>query len=162
MFASLHQLPPLQYSQLCGLWAGSIRGTVHHLIIADYLWYGRHVGTSFVAGVDTAKLSALWASSSPASAWHESLPGTDLRVSQRLVHEQCARWGKLLATMTEAQADGTFSYTTTSNEERVKHRGACIAHNFNHNTHHRGQISAVITQFGLPAQVRLHFLQVCL
>jgi hypothetical protein len=26
-----------------------------------------------------------------------------------------------------------------------------LAHNFNHNTHHRGQISAAVTQFGLPA-----------
>src|SRR5437764_366929 len=31
----------------------------------------------------------------------------------------------------------------------VENVGACILHAFNHQTHHRGQVSAAVTQFGV-------------
>lgn len=156
LFTSLHAMPPAQYTQPCGLFAGCIRGTVQHILFADYLWYARHTGAARVGGVQIDSLVPLWSSTAPHVDWARagdtcSPPIASLATAETHILEQCDRWHVLLNSLSDAQVDTEFSYQSTTGEHMKKHRGTTLAHVFHHSTHHRGQVSAAVTQFGHPA-----------
>jgi uncharacterized damage-inducible protein DinB len=44
--------------------------------------------------------------------------------------------------------DETFTYIDTKGNKHVRTRTETLDHFFNHNTHHRGQITAAMTKYG--------------
>jgi uncharacterized damage-inducible protein DinB len=153
LFASLAALPPApsphSYAADVGLYAASVAGTVNHLLCGDLLWYSRFTGAPAVAGYTIADLTPLWRDGTPATAWAAVVP--DRAAAEAAVRAQCDRWVAFTSTVTEEAAGGTLRYATTSGAPGVKPYGAALAHVFNHGTHHRGQITAAVTQAGLPA-----------
>ncbi len=107
LFQALHVLPADAYTADAELFAGTIQGTVHHLLLSDYLWYGRHSGQPVVAGVDTKLLGPLWGSSTPRSTWsNPNIPGMVHHTG--LVAENCP-----FGIASEAWADNTRSIIST-------------------------------------------------
>ena len=157
LFASVRAMPADQWTRPVGVFCGSLRGTVHHVLFADWLWSSR-LGHP-VAGIDLHQLVPLWAASDPGTAWTRAgdglLPGVPalhtLAATQLAVAQQCERWEGVAAALTDAHADGMMSYTSTDQRVMTKHRGAALSHVFNHATHHRGQASAAVTLLGFPA-----------
>ena len=128
------------YRRNLGLFFKSIHGTLNHLLVGEHLlWYPR-----FARGASPKAGSAL-------TLDMEAEPDR-ARLAQAL-QGGAANWLPLLEVWPAERFDGTFTYTTTRGNPVTLPFAAALAHVFNHGTHHRGQISAALTQLGQPAPV---------
>ena len=93
------------------------------------------------------KVSSLW--SGPPTAWMSLT--RDLHHVDDEVSKQGDRWLTYVSSLSDADLRSAFSYKNTSGVPLHNVRGPILTHVFNHGTHHRGQISAVITKLGQPA-----------
>lgn len=116
-----------------GAFFGSIGATFRHIYWADYLWLGRFgvVEPPKVASFDEAQQYIPW----------------DAFVAQRGELDAVIRdWADGL---TQETIDSHLQYSTLSYGERSGPMAPLIVHLFNHATHHRGQIHAMLTALGL-------------
>ena len=111
----------------------SIHGTLNHLLLADRMWLHRFVGTRFPVAVATLA--------------HELYSDFDeLRRERALTDQQIEDWASKLS---EHDFAKQLSYVpATSPEERTLPLALCIVHFFNHQTHHRGQLTTLLEQYG--------------
>ena len=56
---------------------------------------------------------------------------------------------KITQDLTVESYNGIIKYTTSSGEYLEKNIGEFFQHIFNHQTHHRGQLTCILSQFGL-------------
>ncbi|KIN76908.1 DinB family protein [Sulfitobacter mediterraneus KCTC 32188] len=122
-----------------GAFFGSIKGTLNHLLWGDLLWLSRFAGGDFPKiesasqFVDLYKTISIWSSESfrcdnRIIAWAESLKQIDLL--------------------------GELTWKSITMDKEVKTPlSLCITHYFNHQTHHRGQVHAMLTAAGQKAPV---------
>ncbi|WP_231119090.1 DinB family protein [Rhodovulum sp. MB263] len=113
---------------------GSIQGTMAHLLWADHVWMSRLDGweAPHVRLEDSAGFVADW------SEYRSKRQITDARIS---------RWAQGLS---EPGLAGDLAwYSGAAGREMVVPRAICIVHMFNHQTHHRGQIHAMLTAAGV-------------
>jgi uncharacterized damage-inducible protein DinB len=125
----------------------SVLGTMNHILAADLLWYSRMTSSSSVGRFQVADVSARW--SQPAATWLTLTEGLDDCDNE--IQAQCDRWRVLVRGLTPSAWSNPFSYTNTRGEPLENRFGPILTHVFNHGTHHRGQVSTVITGAGLPA-----------
>ena len=130
---AVRALPEEAYRRDVGLFFKSIHGTLNHLLVAEHLLWQRR----FAEGV------------SPKLALDEEAEPDRARLAARLL-EGAARWQPLLESWPAARFEGTLDYTNTRGEDVALPFALTLAHVFNHGTHHRGQISAALTQLGQP------------
>ena len=130
---AVRALPEEAYRRDMGLFFKSIHGTLNHLLVAEHLLWQRR----FAEGV------------SPKLALDEEAEPDRARLAARLL-EGAARWQPLLESWPAARFEGTLDYTNTRGEDVALPFALTLAHVFNHGTHHRGQISAALTQLGQP------------
>jgi len=62
-----------------------------------------------------------------------------------------SRWIVQVQTLTDEQLAAELSYVNTKGQTRTVVRGLALAQVFNHGTHHRGQMTGVISK--LPTEV---------
>lgn len=135
LYDQVDRLPEGQYFASRRLFFDSIHGTLNHILLADRIWYGRFVGKPFkLSGLDQELVEAM-------------VPLRDE------IFEQCARWSAFVEELDGERLDQPLSYTDTQGREHSYPLKFLLAHVFNHATHHRGQVSAALTQAGLPAPV---------
>ena len=126
---------PLDPELLCrdlGAFFKSILGTLNHLLLADRLWLGRFTGEAYsVTRLDTILYADF-----------ETLR------DERAVTDQALT--DYLASLTEADLDQPLHYTSVlSPEPRMLRLGDALLHVFHHQTHHRGQITTMLSQLGV-------------
>lgn len=121
-----------QRRQDCAAFFGSIHGTLNHLLLADRVWMGRFEGCPYT----------------PSSLGVELYRDfSELRAARRAEDERISNW---IAGLTQEIVDRDFSYTSIVNPAiRSMRFGHAVTHFFNHQTHHRGQITTLLTQFGV-------------
>lgn len=136
---SIHKLSDEHYRKDCKLFFGSIHGTLNHLYLVDCLWYGRFVNIpSGLAALDIELIQ-------------------DRKELAEAIIQQAEKWIEFTKTIPET-APETLSYKNTKGIENFMPYVPTLAHIFNHGTHHRGQISAAITQAGLePPEMDLFY-----
>jgi uncharacterized damage-inducible protein DinB len=111
-----------------GAFFKSVHGTLNHLLVADRIWMHRFTGE----GETTQQLDAIL---------HESF--NDLR-ADRVVED--ARIVAFIDNLDEARLARTFAYRAISKPAQVEQTlDAALAHFFNHQTHHRGQVHCLLT-----------------
>lgn len=112
-----------------GAFFGSIHGTLNHLLLADRVWMGRFTGEAYaVKSLDQELYSEF-------DALRRAREAEDARIED---------WA---ATLTDERLEGTLTYTTISNPgPRESEMWFTVAHFFNHQTHHRGQLTALLSQ----------------
>ena len=116
-----------------GAFFGSIAATLNHLLWDDALWLERFAGNE--RPEDT-----LHPSLSEPSNWEIF---KDLR-KQR--DNELSNWA---STLQRHDIGGLVCWYPAGGLERIeKSRALCIVHLFNHQTHHRGQIHAMLTAAG--------------
>ena len=121
-----------EYHQPCGLYFTSVHGTFNHMLVGDCLWYGRFVNEpADLPGLDYE----LCSSREPLAA---------------ALTAQTNKWVDYLEQLTEEQVGAELTYCSTMGKEYSFPTGQLLAHVFNHGSHHRGQISSIITQLGYP------------
>jgi uncharacterized damage-inducible protein DinB len=115
-----------------GAFFKSIHGTLNHLLLADRVWMGRFTGQPCSVGSLADELYADF---------------TELRKERGITDSAIAAW---ISSLTEEDLAGTLSYMSIVNPtERRYPLGFAIMHFFNHQTHHRGQLTTLLSQSGI-------------
>ena len=132
---SLGPISDVDYHADQGLFFRSIHRTLNHLLLVDLLWHGRLTGKPFaVSGLD-----------------QELVKERD-RLAEEMMH-QAGVLRDLVAGLDESRIGAVNAYLDTEGRRRESPLALQLAHTFNHATHHRGQITAVITRLGRESPV---------
>ncbi|WP_372836839.1 DinB family protein [Puniceibacterium confluentis] len=136
--AAFAVLSAADWAQERGAFFGSIRATASHLLWGDTIWMSRFDGGDAPAG-GIADSGALV---STVSEWS---------LARGLLDARIARWAEGLR---PEDLDGPLTWYSGAVRAQVTQPLAlCVAHMFNHQTHHRGQIHAMLTAAGSTAPV---------
>ncbi|GGY61037.1 DinB family protein [Marinobacter zhanjiangensis] len=130
-----------------GAFFGSILGTLNHIVVGDTLWLKRFA--THPSGTETLRaVSALPAPSSLDQILFEDF--RKLHEHRRWLDGEIIRWADGL---TEADVDQVLAYRNSKGKPFNKRLSYLILHFFNHQTHHRGQISTLLSQAGVDIGV---------
>lgn len=115
-----------------GAFFGSIHRTLNHLYVADEAWmqrlHGEPVAMKSPAEERLADFEELWA-------------------ARRLLDQRISRWADHL---TDEFADGVFGFWSVTYQRKIEMPAwAAIVQVFNHQTHHRGQVTTLLKQVGV-------------
>ncbi len=117
---------------------GSIFGTLNHLLWGDTLWMARFEGVA----PPEVPLGASVALCPTLSVWRGDRQRMDMRISA---------WAQRLENL---DVLGDMSYVSVARQHEVSvSKATAITHFFNHQTHHRGQVHAMLTAAGATAPV---------
>lgn len=119
-----------------GAFFKSIHGTLNHLLLGDRIWLGRFVGKPFVVKSLDQELFSDFA---------------QLRSERKATDVAISSWVSSLA---DGDLAGELSYTSVVNPRpRRIALWVAVAHFFNHQTHHRGQLTTLLMQRGIDPGV---------
>ncbi len=116
-----------------GAFFGSISRTLSHLLWGDMMWLSRIDGGSRPPGgtTESAEMYLDWG---------------PYRAERARADAQLTHWSEQV---TQATIDGELRwYSGLLGRDVARPMGVCLAHMFNHQTHHRGQIHAMLTAAG--------------
>lgn len=119
-----------------GAFFKSIHGTLNHQLLGDRVWLGRFTGTPFaMKSLDQELYSDF----------------TELRAERVSTDTAILDWA---SSLTEAHFAGELSYTSVVNPKPRRYPfWFAVAHFFNHQTHHRGQLTTLLSQRGIDPGV---------
>jgi uncharacterized damage-inducible protein DinB len=147
IFEAAETLEPAELLADRGAFFGSILGTLNHIASGDTVWlqrFARHPA-AFVSLVELSGFQQ------PSSLRHMMAPDLPtLRVYRRRLDEIIVRW---TAELTPEHLATTLTYTNMAGIESSKSFAALVQHVFNHQTHHRGQITTLLFQAGVDVGV---------
>ena len=135
-YALCSQLTDAQRKQDRQAFFKSIHGTLNHLLLGDRLWLGRFQGKLY-----------------PVTRLDEELFADFevLRKERKLTDSHIEAWA---AGLSDEILAGELLYTSVdSPAPRTIALGFAVTHFFNHQTHHRGQLSTLLSQCGLDCGV---------
>jgi uncharacterized damage-inducible protein DinB len=130
-----------------GAYFGSLIGTLNHIVVGDLIWLRR-----FAAHPANHRALASLRSDGTALALDTIL----FRTLGPLGEERERLDAIILAwvdELTDAELDHELDYRSTRGVRSVKHFGSLVLHMFNHQTHHRGQATTLLSQQGLDMGV---------
>ena len=116
-----------------GAFFKSIHGTLNHLLLADRVWMGRFTGQPFTAAKTLDQ--ELYADF------------TELRSEREKEDARIIAW---IASLSDKDLERELVFISMSNPK--EHRlplAFTLMHFFNHQTHHRGQLTTLLSQLGI-------------
>jgi uncharacterized damage-inducible protein DinB len=119
-----------------GAFFKSVHGTLNHLLLADHLWQGRYTGEPYPF----------------VSLDHELHADFDaLRHDREVLDRELIEW---VDGLTENRLNGTITFVAASTGQAYTFSlGMTLLHQFNHQTHHRGQLTTLMEQLGYDSGV---------
>jgi len=131
-----------------GAFFGSIHHTLTHLVLADRMWLHRFAlqQTSFAA-LSAAALALPEGSDYTSELYPD---WQDLRQTRVSLDDVIERW---LSEMTPDFLSCTMHYANTKGVQRAHPAWQAMTHFFNHQTHHRGQVTTLLAQAGVDVGV---------
>lgn len=143
VYSAASQLSPAALSEDVGAFFGSILGTLNHILVADIIWLQRFAqhpdkfnGLDCVVAMPLPKTLD--------EMLFEDL--TALRTVRAKVDESIVAFANALSSEVLTT---DLSFRDTTGSPYTKNFGQLIQHLFNHQTHHRGQITTLLSQRGL-------------
>lgn len=143
VYATADSLTAQQLKLDCGAFFGSVFATLNHILVADLLWLKRFTNHpsefSCITAVDNF----------PAFQSLDQIAYTDydeLRTARKNLDEIIINW--IENEISEADYSKSIEYTDTRGNAYRRNFAELVAHFFNHQTHHRGQVSTLLNQFG--------------
>ena len=135
-YGACSSIPDAERKKDVGAFFKSIHGTLNHLLLADSIWMGRFTGEPF-------KVTSLS---------QELYSDFDELLSERsIMDSSISTW---VGRLTEADLANDLHYTSITNPApRTTPLGFALAHFFNHQTHHRGQVTTLLMQRGIDPGV---------
>lgn len=136
------RLPLEELNRDRGAYFGSIMGTLNHLMVGDTIWLKR-----FACHPSSAShLTEVLALPSPARLDQRLFEDFDaLRSHRAWLDEKILDWSTQLS---DSDLDDTLNYRNTMGVQSSRLYGSLVLHFFNHQTHHRGQLSTLLYQAG--------------
>ncbi len=148
LFAAASKIDEGQLRRNMGAFFQSILGTLNHLYVADVMWLKRFAVGAF-AGQSHLDGVALLAKPSALNEIIYSDLDTFLPARKHLDVTIC-HWTEALQ---EADLDRPFAYKNSKEADFCKPFGLVLQHFFNHQTHHRGQLTTLLSQQGVDVGV---------
>jgi uncharacterized damage-inducible protein DinB len=146
LYAAAGTLSDEQRKHDCGAFFHSIHGTLNHLLLADRAWMQRFTHdasfASRTAGGDLIEVRGL-----------DQILYADFAELERervATDERIEAW---IRARDEADFASTISYRTSAGTPREHPLWWAVGHLFNHQTHHRGQVTTLLSQFGVDPGV---------
>lgn len=115
-----------------GAFFKSIHGTLNHILLGDKIWMSRFKHTVYtVTGLDQELFQDF----------------NDLRNERTRMDDEILSWA---AALSDEELAGDVEYTSIVNPERRRYlMWVAVTHFFNHQTHHRGQLTVLLSQCGM-------------
>ncbi len=147
VYAACRNLPEAELQRDCGAFFKSIFGTLNHLAVGDTLWLKRFA--NFVPTM--ANHPTLPQLASPTSLDGHLFESFEQLAAYRLLLDAFIL--DLVDVIPDAMLDQPFSFVTTKGVPVTKDFFGTLTHFFNHQTHHRGQTTTLLTQQGVDVGV---------
>lgn len=135
VYEACEQLTDAQRKENRGAFFGAIHATLNHILWADQTWLSR-----FQAAAPPAK-TALSDSTALFDQWDE------LKAERQRFDGVIKDWADRFEP-SEYEGDLTW-YSGATGRELTRPKALLLIHIFNHQTHHRGQVTAILTGFGI-------------
>ncbi len=147
VYAAAAALPPEELRRDRGAFFASILGTLNHIVVGDTLWlqrFARHPrGYPHLAPV-----LGLPVPPSLDAIVFDDLP--DLTARRVALDELILAW---VPNVLDEDLDRALHYTNSKGQSQSRNFHGLLTHFFNHQTHHRGQLTTLLTQAGVDVGV---------
>ncbi|MCE3603504.1 DinB family protein [Massilia sp. P8910] len=135
-------LPPGELAAERGAFFGSLLGTLNHLVAADTIWLRRFTAHPARFGA----LEAALALAQPGAL--NAVYSDDLATLTRQRRMLDGVISAFTAQLADPDLEHVLHYASTKGVASQKRFGDVLLHFFNHQTHHRGQASTLLSQAG--------------
>ena len=126
-----------------GAFFRSVHGTFNHLLLADRAWLYRFTRDPAVGASRDARGNVIEIRTVDQILYDDF---ATLRAERERTDADCLGW---TAGLTPAALAAPFTYRTMSTGERYEQPlWSLVTHLFNHQTHHRGQVTTLLKQLG--------------
>lgn len=145
IFDTCEKLSAEQLSENRGAFFGSIMGTLNHIFVGDIVWLKRF------ASVGARALEVMNDIPSPKALdaqLFNTLP--ELKVRREQLDQVLLSFADEL---TESALHSPVIYKSFAGKASGKILFSLLMHLFNHQTHHRGQVTTLLSQFGVDVGV---------
>lgn len=126
-----------------GAYFGSILGTLNHIMVGDVIWLKRFADHPN----SHSELEAIREMDKPKTL--DTTLYNDIEAlypRRKILDDNICTW---VSQLTEQDLNSGLSYKNMKGEPSRKGFGKLIVHFFNHQTHHRGQITTLLSQQGV-------------
>jgi uncharacterized damage-inducible protein DinB len=137
------QLPADELARDRGAFFGSLLGTLNHIMVADIIWLQGFSGHP--------ALNRIRAMTKPQAL--APLPSHRLQRVKRGTPKFGRYDHQLVRTTRCTRPNHKLAYSNMKGEAPVKNFGSLMLHFFNHQTHHKGQATTLLSQQGLDVGV---------
>jgi uncharacterized damage-inducible protein DinB len=132
LFQCAAKLDDEQRRRDLGAFFKSVHGTLNHILLGDRAWLDRFTGRPVQMKTAGDELYADFDA---------------LRRARSATDQQIERWA---TTLGDTFADAPYSFhSVVYQRDRTTPGWVAIAHLFNHQTHHRGQVTTLLMQLGV-------------
>ena len=137
------ELPDGERKRDMGAFFGSMHRTLNHILLADIAWMRR-----FTGDVETFRFRDAKGEPIKVRLLDQELYADfeTLRAVRRKTDGQIQDW---VAGLTEEDLSAPLRYKTSTGEEHEHAMWWAMSHFFNHQTHHRGQVTTLLKQQGI-------------
>ncbi|RUO31889.1 hypothetical protein CWE12_02515 [Aliidiomarina sedimenti] len=151
LLGQIAKLSDEQRKQDMGAFFGSIHSTLNHILLADRIWLGRFA----IAFPQMSSLSGAALVHEFSSLRQELCSDfSELLVQRQATDQVITQWVEELSDELLAQ---TMRYSNSKGQQREHSAWLAAIHMFNHQTHHRGQITTLLNQLGCDSGVTDYF-----
>lgn len=144
IYAAAARLPHEAVAEDRGAFFGSILGTLNHLLVADLIWLHRFASYHPTRFETLDPIRNMAPPTAIDQQLHDRLAPLQLQRS-----ELDARIEDWAGCLTDADLDQVLVYANTKGVVSRRDFGGLLMHFFNHQTHHRGQVTTLLTQAGV-------------
>lgn len=131
IYDAVSGLSAAEFEQNVGAFFKSAMGTLNHILVADRIWMARFTG----GGTAPKSLDMIL-----------FRDFGKLQIARAAEDKLIIEW---VGSLSEADLAGRFTYISVVDLRTVSQRLApALAHVFNHQTHHRGQVHTILTALG--------------
>ena len=135
VYAACAELDDAARRQERGAFFGSIHGTLNHIMVGDRIWMARFEdGTASSTGLDAILYDDF-----------DELRAARVAEDARIEAHMCE--------LDDASVAGVIAYVNSEGREFRDPMAVLLTHFFNHQTHHRGQVCAMLSQTDAPYPV---------
>lgn len=147
LYATAATLPAAEIARDRGAFFGSVLGTFNHLVVADTIWLKRFAGhPARHAALDPVRA---WAMPKALDEWpFDRLDA--LAAHRRRLDAIIEEW---IAGLSDDDLAQVLHYDNTRGKSFERTLSSLLLHFFNHQTHHRGQVTTLLSQAGVDVGV---------
>ena len=147
LYDKVQQLSAEAIGEYRGAFFDSILGTLNHIMVTDLLWLHRYTSnkscSDALAAVDDFPMPA----SLRDIIYDDIQQLADSREAlDQLILSFSETWDEMMLTE-------LVRYRSMDDEMQVRSLGELLQHQFNHQTHHRGQVTTLLFQAGIDPEV---------